>query len=84
MHDSAEGELDTSVPKDAPTNSRLNWLNFFAADVGDGIGPFVATYLISTSHWTESSIGVFLLTLNLATVIAQTPVGWLIDRTRYK
>lgn len=66
------------------TNPRLNWLNFAAADVSDGVGPFLATYLIGTSHWTESSIGAFLLTLNLATVIAQTPAGWLIDRTRYK
>ncbi|MEM8733839.1 MAG: MFS transporter [Planctomycetota bacterium] len=65
-------------------NARLNWLNFFAADVGDGIGPFVATFLITTSQWNESSIGAFLLTLNLATVIAQTPVGWLIDQTRFK
>lgn len=44
----------------------------------------MATYLITTSHWNEASIGVFLLTLNLATVIAQTPSGWLIDNTRYK
>ncbi|MEM9731019.1 MAG: MFS transporter [Myxococcota bacterium] len=62
----------------------MNWLNFFAADASDGIGPFLATYLISTSHWDESSVGVVLLTLNLATVIAQTPAGFAIDRTRHK
>lgn len=55
-----------------------------AADVSDGVGPFLATYLISTAHWNESSIGLVLLTLNLATVIAQTPSGWLIDHTRFK
>ncbi|WP_339733518.1 hypothetical protein [uncultured Gimesia sp.] len=39
----------------------MNWLNFFAADVGDGVGPFIATFLIGTAHWNEASIGVFLL-----------------------
>lgn len=66
------------------SHRRLNWLNFFAADVSDGVGPFMATYLITTPDWNEASIGVFLLALNLSTVIAQSPAGWLIDRTRYK
>ena len=44
----------------------------------------MATYLISTSHWNEASIGVVLLTLNLATVVAQTPSGFWIDRSRRK
>ncbi|MFK7777065.1 MAG: MFS transporter [Gimesia sp.] len=74
----------SEVKSGGGTSPRLNWLNFFAADVGDGVGPFLATFLISTAHWNEMSIGVFLLVLNFSTVIAQAPAGWLIDHTRYK
>jgi hypothetical protein len=28
----------------------LDWLNFFMADVGTGIGPFLAIYLTATRH----------------------------------
>jgi hypothetical protein len=29
----------------------LDWLNFFLADVKDGLGPFLAIYLLSSQHW---------------------------------
>ena len=82
--------IDTTTGQPTPTrrgrgtNHRLNWLNFSAADVSDGIGPFLSTYLISTGGWEEGKIGLVLLTMNLATVVAQTPSGWLIDHTRFK
>ena len=66
------------------THPRLNILNFFAGDVGNAVGPFLATYLIATANWTETSIGWVLLAVNLAAVVAQTPAGWLIDHTRFK
>lgn len=52
--------------------------------MSDGVGPFLSTYLISTGDWDEAKIGLVLLTMNLATVVAQTPSGWLIDHTRFK
>jgi MFS family permease len=66
------------------THPKLNTLNFFSGDVGNAVGPFLATYLIATANWEETSIGWVLLTINLATVVSQTPAGWLIDHTRRK
>jgi MFS family permease len=66
------------------TNPKLNMLNFFSGDVGNAVGPFLATYLIATANWEETRIGWVLLVINLATVLTQTPAGWLIDHTRRK
>ena len=35
----------------------LNWLNFFAADISDGVGPFLAVYLATNLHWQPGNIG---------------------------
>ena len=66
------------------THRRLNWINFSLADVGGSIGPFLASYLVGTSHWKEASVGLLLLILNIATVVAQAPAGFVIDRMRHK
>ena len=63
---------------------KLNWLNFFAADVGDGIGPFLAVFLLTHEHWSEGRIGIVLTVLSLATVVAQTPAGAWLDVTYRK
>ncbi len=39
----------------------LNWLNFFAADISDGVGPFLAVYLASSLQWPSSHIGSYQL-----------------------
>ncbi len=62
----------------------LDWLNFFMADVETGIGPFVATYLSSAHHLDPAQIGLVLGAQNIATFLAQTPAGWLIDRVPRK
>jgi hypothetical protein len=36
----------------------LNWLNFFLADVKDGIGPFLAIFLTSSQHWDPGRAGI--------------------------
>ena len=35
----------------------LDWLNFFLADVNDGLGPFLAIYLLSSQHWDPARSG---------------------------
>jgi hypothetical protein len=34
----------------------LDALNFFLADVRDGLGPYLAIYLLTVQHWDEASI----------------------------
>jgi MFS family permease len=62
----------------------LDWLNFFLADVKDGLGPFLAIYLLSSQHWDAGKIGVVMMIAGVATVVARTPFGALIDWTRWK
>src|ERR1700760_4701462 len=68
----------------ARSYAALNWLNFFAADVATGVGPFLAIYLAANRHWQPGPIGIAISAMSLATVSAQTPAGYLIDRTIHK
>lgn len=73
---------------DSSTNRRntfsLDSLNFFLADVRDGLGPYLAIYLLAVHHWEPASIGVVMTLAGLAALLTQTPAGALIDRTKAK
>lgn len=62
----------------------LSSLNFFLADVQNGMGPYVTVFLNSSVHWNPAQIGAALAAGNIAQVIAQTPTGGLIDQLRQK
>jgi predicted MFS family arabinose efflux permease len=62
----------------------LDWMNFFLADVRDGLGPYLAIYLLTVQKWDAASIGVVMSIGGIAGLLAQTPVGALIDATRLK
>lgn len=73
------------MPHAARTIDRpLDALNFFLADVRDGLGPYLAIYLLTVQKWDEASIGVVMSVAALAGIVAQTPAGALIDRTTAK
>ena len=63
---------------------KLDALNFFLADVRDGLGPYLAIYLLTERKWDEASIGAVMSLAALAGILAQTPAGALIDRSRAK
>ena len=63
---------------------KLDALNFFLADVRDGLGPYLAIYLLTERKWDEGSIGAVMSLAALAGILAQTPAGALIDRSRAK
>jgi MFS family permease len=62
----------------------LDALNVFLADVRDGVGPYLSVYLKSSQHWDSAQIGLVLSAATIATVLAQTPAGALVDRLRQK
>lgn len=66
----------------------LDALNFFLADVRDGLGPYLAIYLIAvrgpTQGWNEATAGLIMTIAGIAGLIAQTPAGALIDRSHSK
>src|SRR3954465_2533768 len=62
----------------------LDALNFFLADVRDGLGPYLAIYLLTEQKWDEARIGLVMSIAALAGIVAQTPAGALIDRSTAK
>ncbi|WP_262048919.1 MFS transporter [Bradyrhizobium sp. Bra78] len=62
----------------------LDAANFFLADVRDGLGPYLAVYLLTEQHWDEARIGLVMSIATIAGILAQTPAGALIDATRAK
>jgi MFS family permease len=62
----------------------LDALNFFLADVRDGLGPYLAIYLLTEQKWDQARIGVVMSVAALAGIVAQTPAGALIDRSKAK
>jgi MFS family permease len=73
----------------SPTSSpgtayALDSVNFFLADVRDGLGPYLAIYLLTIQKWDEASIGLVMSIATAAGIVAQTPAGALIDWTTAK
>lgn len=61
----------------------LGALNFFMADVRDGLGPFLGVYL-QAKDWSPAAIGTVMTVGGLATVVATTPAGALVDKIEGK
>ncbi|MPQ85829.1 MFS transporter [Pseudomonas sp. MAFF 730085] len=73
-----------ALQPDLRNNLPLDSLNFFLADVRDGLGPYLAIYLLAVHHWDPASIGVVMTLAGIAGLVTQGPAGALIDRTRSK
>jgi MFS family permease len=65
-------------------NRALDASNFFLADVRDGLGPYLAVYLLTIQKWDEASIGLVMSVTTVAGILAQTPAGALVDSTKAK
>ncbi|ULA59200.1 MAG: MFS domain-containing protein [Nitrospira sp.] len=76
--------MTTCRAPSARTLRALDYLNVFLADVRDGVGPYLAIYLLATQHWDPASIGIAMSAMGIATVVAQTPCGALIDALTQK
>jgi predicted MFS family arabinose efflux permease len=58
-------------------------LNFFMADVRDGLGPFLGVFL-QQQDWSPAEIGLVMTIGGLVGMIATTPAGALVDKTKAK
>jgi MFS family permease len=74
----------TGILPNTRSQSALDWLNFFLADVQTGVGPFLAIYLTATRHWNPAQVGTAMAVQGIATVVAQSPAGALVDATTKK
>jgi len=62
----------------------LDALNFLLADVRGALGPYLNVFLVTSMHWSQSSVGVVTTVSGLLALTVQTPAGALIDATRAK
>jgi hypothetical protein len=65
----------------------LDALNFFLADVRQGLGPYLAIYLLTERHWAQDQIGFVMTIATLGVVcglMVQTPAGALTDSSHTK
>ena len=77
-------EQALAIARTGNVERALDALNFFLADVRDGLGPYLAIYLLTEQKWDEASIGIVMSVAALAGIVAQTPAGALIDRSTAK
>jgi MFS family permease len=76
--------MPTGADPRARAEHALDAANFFLADVRDGLGPYLAVYLLTEQHWDEARIGIVMSVATIAGILAQTPAGALVDATRAK
>ena len=62
----------------------LDALNFFLADVRQGLGPYLAIYLLTERHWAQDQIGFVMTIATVCGLIVQTPAGALTDSSHTK
>jgi MFS family permease len=68
----------------AANRAPLDWLNFLLGNVKDGLGPFLAIFLMSSQHWDAGQIGIVLTIAGVTTAVARGPFGALVDAVRWK
>jgi MFS family permease len=84
MADVSRGEERGEAPNKETAARALDAANFFLADVRDGLGPYLAIYLLVEQSWDEARIGMVMSIATFAGIAAQTPAGALVDATRAK
>lgn len=73
-----------SIPQQRNRSQRcLAGVNFFLADVRDGLGPFLGVFLLSHG-WQVDDIGYLMTAAGLAGMIATTPMGAWVDASNRK
>ena len=83
LHRDARTAGDSAPVAAGASLTALAWMAFFMADVRDGLGPFLATYL-QTQRIDQTMIGIVMSAGGLAAMLATPLAGAWADRTRAK
>lgn len=62
----------------------LDRLNLSLGDVRDVFEPYLTIFLAADRHLNQAQIGIAIAVTNVAGIFAQTPVGAMVDASRYK
>ena len=84
LRSAPDRERPSNIHPKYANRAPLDWLNFFLADVKDGLGPFLAIFLMTDQHWDAGRIGIVLSVAGVVIVIVRAPGGALIDRIRWQ
>jgi len=71
------------TPVPAASRRPLSGLNFYLADVRDGLGPFLGVLLLGQG-WRADDIGYFMTAGGIAGMLATAPMGAWVDASRHK
>ena len=63
--------------------SLLAWLNFFVADVRDGLGPFLGVFLVQNGFG-EADVGLISTASHIVALTLGVPCGILVDKSTHK
>jgi len=82
----SQKEITENSTSDSHSKSikALSALNFLAADIPNGFGPFLAMYLRHTMNWNPAFIGMVLASCTLSNLVGQIPLSAWLDHCRYK
>jgi MFS family permease len=71
-------------PRKQQSLKALDRLNLSLGDVRDVFEPYLAIFLAADRHLNQAQVGVAIAITNIAGIVAQTPIGALVDTSRYK
>ena len=82
----SQKEITEKLTSDSRSKSikALSGLNFMAADIPNGFGPFLAMYLRHYLNLNPALIGMVLAGTTLSNLVAQIPLSAWLDHCRYK
>ncbi|WP_373544263.1 MFS transporter [Chamaesiphon sp.] len=78
--------MPTNTAPSAPKRSlqALDRLNLSLGDVRDVFEPYLAIFLTAERQFDPAQVGIILAIANIAGIIAQTPIGAVVDASKYK
>lgn len=62
----------------------LDLTNILMADVRDGVGVYLAVYLLTIERWRPTDIGLVIAIPGVVSILAQSAIGNFLDRTLHK
>ena len=71
-------------PRKQQSLKALDRLNLSLGDVRDVFEPYLAIFLAADRHLNQAQVGVAIAITNIAGIVAQTPIGALVDTSRRK
>ncbi|HTI03315.1 MAG TPA: MFS transporter [Acidisoma sp.] len=64
-------------------SAHLALINFFTGDIQGGLGPFLATWLAASGHWSPARTGAVMTAIGVFALLLNGPAGAIVDHARH-